>query len=149
MMQIASRVLLFLLFALALWGFRAAYIGYVIAALSWMIVQNGVELHQPKCEWPITLDGAALSMTKFGHILLFGLFFVITVRQFRRFDRPAVLLSILATLVMGLLVELIEGATGAGNCRMRDLVPDVAGALIAAAFVGLLVAGRRGLTSFD
>lgn len=148
-MQIASRVLLFLLFALALWGFRSAYIGYVVAALSWMIVQNGFELHQPKCEWPITLAGAQLSMTKFGHILLFGLFFVITIRQFRKFDRRTVLLSILATSMMGFLVEVIEGATGAGNCRMRDLVPDVAGALIAAGFVGLLVAGQRRLTSFD
>ena len=148
-MQIALRILLFGFFALALWGYRWAYTSYVIVALSWMIVQSGFEMHSPHCEMFISLDGAALSMTKFGHILLFGLFFVITVRQFNKFDRRSVLFSILATLVMGLLVEIIEGATGAGNCRMRDLVPDVAGALIAAGIVGVLVAGRRRLTTFD
>jgi hypothetical protein len=38
---------------------------------------------------------------------------------------------------MGLVVELEEGATRTGNCRLTDLLPDLAGALVAL----LLVAG--------
>ena len=138
-----------MLFALALWGFRWAFIAYVAAALSWMFIESGFTLHAPHCEWPITLQGAALSMTKFGHILLFGLFFVITIRQFKTVDKRSVFISILATVLMGLIVELEEGMTGAGNCRMRDLAPDAAGALIAAAVVLVLVAARRRLSVFD
>lgn len=145
----AARVGLFLLFALSLWGFRWAYVGYVVAALSWIPVQSGFHLQVPRCEMPITMAGAALSMTKFGHILLFGLFFVITVRQFRTIDRRALLISVIATIVMGLIIELEEGATGAGNCRMRDLVPDAAGALIGAAIVAALEGARRRLSVFD
>lgn len=42
------------------------------------------------------------------------------------------LLAGLITLAMGALVEAAEGMTGEGNCRLRDLVPDLAGALIGA-----------------
>lgn len=31
---------------------------------------------------------------------------------------------------MGMLVELSQGVTAHGNCRMRDLIPDSAGALL-------------------
>ena len=148
-MHTAARVGLFILFALALWGFRWAFVAYVVAALSWMFVDSGFTLHAPQCEWPITLQGAALSMTKFGHILLFGLFFVITIRQFKTVDRRSILISILATVLMGFIVELEEGMTGAGNCRMRDLVPDAAGALIAAAVIAAMDRVRRRLSVFD
>jgi hypothetical protein len=36
----------------------------------------------------------------------------------------------LMTLVMGALVEIGEGISGRGNCRLRDLVPDSAGVLL-------------------
>jgi hypothetical protein len=32
----------------------------------------------------------------------------------------------IATLTVGALVEIAEGVTGAGNCRLRDLIPDSA-----------------------
>jgi hypothetical protein len=40
-----------------------------------------------------------------------------------------------ACIIMGLLVELAEGFSGKGHCRMRDLVPDSAGILLGAAIV--------------
>jgi hypothetical protein len=148
-MHTAARVGIFLLFALALWGYRWAFVAYIAAALSWMLVETGFTLHAPHCELAVTPEGVMLSMTKFGHVLLFGLFFVITIRQFTKFDRRAVILSILATIIMGLIVELEEGTTGAGNCRMRDLFPDAAGALLAAGAVAALVIVRRRMSVFD
>jgi hypothetical protein len=41
---------------------------------------------------------------------------------------------------MGVLVELAEGATGRGHCRLRDLIPDFAGAMLGAA---ALITWRR------
>jgi hypothetical protein len=41
----------------------------------------------------------------------------------------------LATLAMGALVEIGEGVSGRDTCRLRDLVPDSAGALLGAAIV--------------
>ena len=148
-MPMAARVVMFLLFALALWGFRSAYAGYVVMAVSWMFVQSGFSASAPHCEMAITFDGAMLSMTKFGHIVLFALFFLITIRQFKTIDRRAYVISIAVTIAMGLIIELEEGITGAGNCRMRDLVPDAAGALICAGFVAALSRVRRRFLVLD
>jgi hypothetical protein len=42
------------------------------------------------------------------------------------------------TLAMGALVEVAEGVTGSGNCRLPDLLPDALGAALgAAAIVGV------------
>ena len=43
--------------------------------------------------------------------------------------------SLAATLLLGLLVELEEGATRTGNCRLTDVLPDAVGGLIAMALV--------------
>jgi len=148
-MPTAARVMMFLFFALALWGFRWAYAGYVVMALSWMFVQSRFTMSMPHCEWAVSLDGAALSMTKFGHILLFGLFFLITIRQFKTIDRRAYAVSIAVTIAMGLIIELEDRLTRAGSCRMRDLVPDAAGALICAALVAALSKLRRRFLVLD
>jgi VanZ family protein len=77
-------------------------------------------------------------------MILFGLFFVVTVIQFDRIDRRALAWSLLATAAMGLLVELEEGATSTGNCRITDVLPDLLGALVAmAVVVGIVAFWRR------
>jgi hypothetical protein len=70
-------------------------------------------------------------------MVLFGLFFLVTLAMFDRVDRRSLSWSLVATFAMGLVVELEEGATRTGNCRLTDLLPDLAGALVAL----LLVAG--------
>ena len=55
--------------------------------------------------------------------------------QFDRLDRRSLSWSLVATLALGILVELEEGATRTGNCRLPDLLPDVGGALIAMALL--------------
>jgi VanZ family protein len=42
------------------------------------------------------------------------------------------LIAAVAVLAMGVYVEVAEGVTGMGHCRLRDLVPDAAGALVGA-----------------
>ena len=58
-----------------------------------------------------------------------------TLWQFDRLDRRSLSWSLAATLALGILVELEEGATRTGNCRLADLLPDVGGAVIAMAFL--------------
>jgi hypothetical protein len=67
-------------------------------------------------------------------VLRGAVFFLMSHAQFKDTRRPFASAG-LATLVMGALVELAEGVSGRGNCRLRDLVPDSASALLGAAFV--------------
>jgi len=60
-------------------------------------------------------------------------FFLLTVAQFERVDRKTVAWSFFATVGLGLLIELEEGATRTGYCRVTDVIPDAWGALIAMA----------------
>jgi hypothetical protein len=93
----------------------------------------GFRLVAPVCDTRLTLANAALSMTKVPHIALFAIFFVLTALQFDQLNHRALRLSLIATVALGVLIELEEGATRTGNCRLTDVLPDIAGGLIAAA----------------
>ncbi len=41
----------------------------------------------------------------------------------------------LATIAMGALVEVGQGVSGKGHCRLRDLIPDAAGVLLGSVLV--------------
>ena len=82
-------------------------------------------------------------MSKVPHIVLSGWFFLLTVAQFDRIDRRAVACSFLATVGIGVLIELQEGATRTGYCRMTDVAPDALGGLIAMVPLLAAVATRR------
>lgn len=86
----------------------------------------------------LTFENAGPSMTKMPHVILFGIFFLLTALQFDRLDRKAMAWSFLATVVLGLVVELEEGATRTGNCRITDVLPDAVGALIGMAVIALV-----------
>lgn len=58
------------------------------------------------------------------------MFFIMTRRQIRKTGFTGFGWAALGTLAFGLVIELLEGITGEGNCRMRDLVPDFVGVLI-------------------
>jgi hypothetical protein len=94
----------------------------------------------------LTSQNFAESLTKLPHIVLFGIFFLLTIAQFDRIDRKAMAWSFLATVGMGLLIEFEEGATRTGYCRMTDVTPDAWGALIALAPVMAVVMIHRRLT---
>ena len=130
MRQLAAIVHV-LLAAIAIFGVRWAYIAYVLTAIAALPARTGFRLVTPRCETVPTLAYALYSFTNYAHVVLFGIFFLITLAQFRSKDRRAFAWSFAAVIVMGLIIELEEGATRTGNCRMRDLIPDSAGAIIA------------------
>jgi len=85
-----------------------------------------------------------LSLHNYAYIALFAGFYWMSWVQFRRADARAVW-ALLATLLVGALVEIAEGMTmtGRGHCRVRDLVPDAAGALGAALLLAVWSRLRR------
>jgi hypothetical protein len=104
----------------------------------------GFRLVAPVCDTRLTLAHARMSMTKVPHMVLFAAFFGLTVLQFERVDRRAQGWSLLATIALGILVEVEEGLSRTGNCRLTDVLPDIAGAAIAgAALLGSLKVVRE------
>lgn len=97
--------------------------------------RTGFRLVAPVCDTRLTLANASMSMTKVPHMALFAIFFVLTLLQFERLDQRTLSWSLLATIALGVLVELEEGASRTGNCRLTDVLPDITGALIASAIL--------------
>jgi glycopeptide antibiotics resistance protein len=84
-----------------------------------------------ECEWTFNASLALYSLGNLPHMVGFAIFFMLTVAQLPNV-KHAMTWSFVASFVLGLLVEIAEGATGIHHCRMRDLIPDMAGALIGA-----------------
>lgn len=118
-----------LLFVLALRGARWAYAVFLILACVWIPARTGFHLHRPPCQMRFTVDTVLNSLMKYKHICLWGAFFLMTWVQVRRAGH-ALLIAAVATIAVGILIELEEGATGTGICRATDLLPDGVGALI-------------------
>jgi hypothetical protein len=125
--------------ALALRVSRWTYAAYIVAALLYYPVKAGFQLTPVACQWTFGPRLAVHSLTNFPHIILLGIFFLITYAQLPGVPR-AMLWTAGACLLMGLLVEFEQGMTGLGHCRMRDLIPDSAGTLIGALLVAV---GRK------
>lgn len=117
---------------LALRGNRWAYIAFMVLGLLYFPMTVGFRFNPQPCELMPSLALARFSLTNYAHIGLFALCFVITSAQFQQFNRPACASTALITVVFGALVEIAEGVTGHGHCRLRDLVPDAAGAVLGA-----------------
>src|SRR5467141_1563394 len=130
---LGAGVLVFLAL-IALRGKRWAYFAFVVLGLLYFPAQTHFRVHAPKCEQLLpTIQVLVLSLHNYAYIALFAGFYWMSWVQFRRADARGVW-ALLATLLVGALVEIAEGMTmtGRGHCRVRDLVPDAAGALGAA-----------------
>ncbi len=145
-MFIAAALVRLILAALALRGARWAYAAFVAVSLAYFPAKMGFHLRPHACEVGFDAHMAALALTKMAHVILFAVFFIFSSSQTGRTpsDRRVLVFSAIATLVMGALVELAEGVTGAGNCRLRDLLPDTVGVLVGAAALWLWRAMFRG-----
>jgi VanZ family protein len=131
-MLIALGVVAWIILAVfALRGARWAYAIFIILAFVWIPARTGFRLHRPPCDFDVTLDFSLSSLRKYKHVFLFGMFFLMTRVQLRRVRHPS-LIAAAATLAMGVLIEVEEGATGTGYCKLVDLLPDALGALIGA-----------------
>ena len=142
--MILYRVVLIVLLLLALWRYRWAYVGFALLGLIYFPLTAGFPLTPKACEMIPGVQLALYSFRNYPHIVGFGIFFVLSYIQFRGTgDRARVAWAVLATLTMGALVELAEGMSGLGHCRMRDLIPDAAGALLGAGCVLLWNVARK------
>ena len=126
---------LYTLNLLSLRTYRWAYAVCVALGLLYFPASVGFRLNPSPCEVTFGLELAVYSLTNFPHIVLFALFYFLTVPVFRVSDWRAFAWAGAATVVLGALVELEEGLTGRGHCRLRDLIPDAVGALVGAALV--------------
>jgi hypothetical protein len=129
-MLIALGVVAWIVLAVfALRGARWAYAIFIVLALVWIPARTGFHFQRPDCAMRLSVDLVLFSMTKYKHIVLFGMFFLMTRVQLAR--RPhAFLIALAATLAVGVLIEFEETITRTGNCAARDLFPDAAGALL-------------------
>ncbi len=124
----------------SLWSWRRwAYGFYMLVAIARIPARTGFHLRTPACDTSPNLRNIGLSLTKLPHVVLFGIFFLVTAAQFDRLDRRSMAWSLVATATLGFLVELEEGATATGNCRLTDVLPDIAGALLA---IGAIVVAK-------
>jgi hypothetical protein len=125
--------------ALAFRPTRWAYFTFVALGLLFFPAHVGFHFHPQPCECALNVPLALFSLTNYKHIALFAIFFLMTSAQVRG-GRPRTQLLVAsgAVLAMGVYVELAEGLTGQGHCRLRDLVPDMAGAVVGAALLLML-----------
>lgn len=130
----------------SLWVSRLAYATLVLQAPLYFLARGGFGISLPDCEWTFGLALARHSLTNYPHIVLFTVFFLLTYAQLPDARRPF-MWSAAATLAMGLVVELSQGVSGHGNCRMRDTIPNSVGALAGIAIISsgaILSRYRRG-----
>ena len=126
---------------------RWAYFTFVALGLLFFPARVGFHLQPQPCECALSVPLALFSLTNYKHIVLFAIFFAMTSAQMRGARlRTRLLVASGAVLAMGGYVELAQGLTGQGHCRLRDLVPDVAGAVIGAALILMLRKLRRDTT---
>src|SRR5438309_7916831 len=146
MSPLAVRVgagVLALLALIALRGKRWAYLAFVVLGHRYFPAQTHFRAHAPKCEQLLPTPHLLVPLLhNYAYIALFAGFYGMSWAQFRTSDARAVW-ALLATLLVGALVEIAEGMTGQGHCRLRDLVPDAAGALGAALLLAVWSRLRR------
>jgi hypothetical protein len=122
---------------LSLRGVRWAFITFVVLGLLYFPASMGFRLNPQPCELTPNLALAIFSLTNYKHIVLFVLFFLMTSAQLRMRHWSAFAYAALAAITMGALVELAEGISGNGHCRLRDLIPDAVGIVLGAGIIFL------------
>ena len=150
MSVLAVRVgagVLALLALIALRGKRWAYFAFVVLGLLYYPAQTHFRVHAPKCELLLpTLHLFVPLLHNYAYIALFAGFYWMSWVQFGRSDARGVW-ALVATLLVAALVEIAEGITGGGrgqvHCRVRELVPDAAGAVGAALLLAIWSRLRR------
>ena len=128
---------------LSLRGVRWAYITFVLLGILYFPASVGFRLNPQPCELTPNIALAIYSLTNYAHIVLFALFFLMTSAQFRMYHWSAFGWAALAAITMGVLVELAEGISGKGHCRLRDLIPDTVGIMLGSGIVFLWNRIRR------
>ena len=128
---------------LALRGLRWAYVSYIVLGLLYFPVSVGFRLNPQPCELALSAPLALHSLTNYAHIVLLLWFFLMTSAQLRMSQWSGFGWAALISIAMGAMVELAQAMTGRGHCRLRDLIPDLAGIILGSAAVCLWQRLRR------
>ena len=112
---------------LAFRGVWWAYVTFVALGVLFFPARVGFHLHPSPCDLAIDVPLALFSLTNYKHVALFAIFFLMTSVHARRHP---FLIAFAAVLAFGIYVEIAEGLTGEGHCRLRDLIPDLAGGVL-------------------
>ena len=134
-MWVVVNIIRILLAVLALRSNRWAYVAFMMLGLLYFPLRVNFRFDPHPCELVFGAPLAIYSLTNFPHIVLFALGYILTAAQFQLTKWSSFLWSAGLILFFGALVEILEGVTGQGHCRARDLIPDAAGALIGALIV--------------
>jgi hypothetical protein len=134
-MRLIGAMVFVMLAIMSLRRIRVAYVAFVVLGLLYFPAKVGFHFAPRACEVALDVPLAMFSLTNYAHIVLFTLFFLMTRAQLRGVGWSTMALTGMITLAMGVLVELAEGVSGSGHCRLRDLVPDSAGAILGATIV--------------
>ena len=121
---------------------RFAYVAFVVLGVLWMPARAGFRFAPRECETAMSFALAVHSMTNYKHIILFTMFAIMTLAQFAPDDRWRFVKLALIALGMTIVVEGEQALFGAGHCRVRDVVPNAAGALIGASLIEAVRAFR-------
>jgi len=133
-MKIVVLVVFLALAILSLRGIRWAYITFIVLGLLYFPASVGFQITPKPCEITFSLALGIFSLTNYGHIVRFAIFFAMSKIQIRTPGWKPFIFAAAATIVMGALVEIAEAVSGNGQCRSRDLIPDAAGG-----FVGFII----------
>jgi hypothetical protein len=133
-----GAVVLALLGLIALRGKRWAYLAFVVLGLLYFPAQAQFQVHAPKCQLLIpTMNVVVLSLQNYVLVALFAGFCWMSWVQFRS-GNARIVWAVLATVFVAALIEIAEGMTGRGVCRVRDLVPAAGGAVGAALVLAIV-----------
>jgi hypothetical protein len=125
---------------LAFRGVRWAYVAFIALGVLFFPARAGFHFDPHPCELALNVPLAVYSLGNWKHIVLFAILFLMTSVHARR--HPFVIGTAMVW-AFGVYVEVAEGFTGNGHCRVRDLVPDTAGALLGAAILLVIQWTRR------
>jgi len=141
------KIVVFVVFlALAILSFRGmlwAYAAFIVLGLLYFPASVGFHITPKPCEITFSATLGIFSLTNYGHIVRFAIFFAMSKMQVRSPGWKPFIFAMAATIIMGALVEIAEAVSGNGHCRSRDLIPDAAGGLIGFALVLLWNKIRR------
>jgi len=100
-------------------------------------------MNPQSCYLTVNPSLARSSLSNYPHMILFGVFFVVTAGHFRLSGWRSLGLLILLTVAMGAGMEIAQGLSGTHHCKAVDLIPDSAGALAGLVIVLLWAAAAR------
>jgi len=129
-MHLIEGLLFFALAILAIRGARWAYVGLVLFILLQFPASVGFQMHPKACYLAVNPQLARASLNNYPHMILFGIFFIVTALHFHLAGWRWLALAIGVTVAMGAAMEIAQGLSGTHHCKAIDLIPDFVGGLI-------------------